>query len=295
MEAIYQPILEKLEGWGHELVLLLPNLVAAFLALVAAALIARVVAKIVHRLLERVSPHTALNELVSKMVRFVGLAIGFIIALQIMQLQKAATTFLAGAGLVGLALGFAFQDLSANLIAGVYIALRRPIEVGDIVRTNNYFGAVERVQLRTSLVRQTDGQLVRIPNRKIFENPLINLTDLGRRRVDVKVGVSYGEDLDRVLEVTRAALDDVDHIRERGVDVLFTGFGDSSIDLVARFWIVYHRQIDFMQAQSDGVLAIKRAYDREGITIPFPIRTLDFGIKGGEPLRQQLSSVERRL
>lgn len=289
MQDAFDLIVEKLESWGTDLVVMLPNLGAALLVLVGFWLLSRVVSNLVCRVVRSLNAQDTLISLVGKLVRFVVLAIGFIVALQVLHLDKAATTFLAGAGIIGLALGFAFQDLSANFIAGVALAVRRPMRTNDVVETNEVFGIVRAVQLRTTTLHTPEGQVVIIPNRKVFEEVFKNYSTLGRRRVDLTVGVSYGDDLEKVRRVTLEAVGGVDRLVDTEVELFFEEFDDSSINFVVRFWIAFARQTDYLAARSAAVMAIKAAYDANDITIPFPIRTLDFGIVGGEKLDERLT------
>jgi small-conductance mechanosensitive channel len=190
--------------------------------------------------------------------------------------------------------GFAFQDLAGNIISGVGLAVHQkwPFKIGDVVETNDVFGVVEKIFLRTSIIRTLDGKMVVIPNKQIYQNKVVNYSASGRRRVDIECGVSYGDDLQKVKRVVSHALAGIESRDEsRDVDVFFTSFGNSSIDLVGRFWVDYEKQPDFLEAQSDAVIAIKQAFDANDIVIPFPIRTLDFGIRGGKPLGDVLTAV----
>lgn len=282
-------LMQKLETWGQELVLLLPNLAVAVLIVTGAWLISVVAGKGIDRVMRRISDHRALNDLVRKLVRVAIVTAGFLIALNVLKLDEAAATFLAGAGIVGLALGFAFQDLSANFISGVAMAVRRPMHTGDLIETNDHIGIIERIELRSSSLRTLDGKLIIIPNRHIFENALINHTRLGKRRVDIDVGVSYGDDLDKAMRAAVGAVEGVQPRLERDVELFYKEFGDSSINFQLRFWIEFRQQVDYLSARHKAVMAIKKAFDENDITIPFPIRTLDFGIVGGEKLKEHLA------
>lgn len=290
MQDTFDQLVDKLEGWGNELVLMLPNLGAALLVLVGFWILSRLASKVVCNVVGRITKQETLVNLVGRLVKFIVLCVGFIIALQVLNLDKAATTFLAGAGIIGLALGFAFQDLSANFIAGVALAIRRPMRIGDLVETNGVFGTVKHVRLRTTDLHTPEGQVVIIPNRKIFEEILTNFSTLGRRRIDLEVGVSYGDDLDKVRQVTLEAVTGLNRLSSTEVELFFEEFGDSSINFVVRFWVAFARQPDYLKARSDAVMAIKAAFDQNGITIPFPIRTLDFGMVGGEKLEEHLTT-----
>jgi small-conductance mechanosensitive channel len=222
-----------------------------------------------------------------------ALLIGFIMVLNILRLYSTVTSLLAGVGIIGLALGFAFQDIAANFISGVIIAVRKPFGVGDVIESNDYFGTIERINLRTIDIRQVTGELVKVPNRKVFENVMIIFTHYGIRRVDVVVGVSYAEDLERVQQVVKDAITGIKGmVEKKAVEVVYEEFGDSSINLKIRFWVHYGRQFDYVFARSEAIIKIKKAFDEHDVQIPFPIRTLDFGIKAGENLKQQLAILK---
>ncbi len=275
----------KVLAWSKELVAMLPNILVAVLIVVAGWLLARVVRNVTQRVMRRMTDSNTLNELVSSLLYIIVVLIGAFAALSVLQLDKTVTTLLAGAGIVGLALGFAFQDIASNFIAGVIMAVQRPLRRGELVETAGEEGTVERIFLRTTELRNLQGLQVIIPNKDIFQSVLINYSRNGTRRVDLPVGVSYAEDLEKVRTVGIAAVEAVpDVLVENGVDLFYQGFGESSIDLELRFWIISNSNRHYQLVRSNAIMAVKSAFDREGISIPFPIRTLDFGIKGGEKL-----------
>jgi small conductance mechanosensitive channel len=286
-------VLQKLERWYEHIVLMLPNLLLALVVLILTFVLARLIQRGSDNLLGRVSHSVALNNLVVSVIYIVVLLLGFFFVLTILNLDKTVTTMLAGVGIIGLALGFAFQDIAANFISGVIIAVRKPFTVGDVIQSNEYFGTIERINLRTIDIRQPTGELVKLPNRKVFEAALTNFTHYGIRRIDLEVGVSYGEDLERVQRVVREAVKGIrGQVEAKEVEVVYHEFGDSSINFKARFWIKYTRQFDYVEAKSEAIIKIKKAFDKNNIMIPFPIRTLDFGIKGGEKLNAHLSDLK---
>lgn len=215
------------------------------------------------------------------------LGIVVFIALSVLQLDKAVTSILAGAGIIGLALAFAFQDIASNFISGIFLSVRKPLYVGDIVKIKDYMGKVEEINLRDTVIKTYQGQMVIIPNKDVFQNPIENYTLLGKRRLDLNVGISYGEDLESVKSLTIQAVKDIDGlVEEEEVTMFYTGFGDSSINYVIRLWINVHDNVNILEVQSQCILRIKKVYDEHNIMIPFPIRTLDFGIKGGVSLSE---------
>ncbi len=288
LSETFGDLVDKLQGWLEQLILLLPNLVAAILIVVVTVFAARFIRRGVKGVLARTSSYEQVNHLLATIVYVIALAIGTFIALGVVGADKAVTSLLAGAGILGLALGFAFQDLAANFIAGVLLSIRRPFVVGDIIETGNYMGTVVEVNLRSTRVREFQGQIVIIPNAQVFQNPVENYTT-GHRRVDLGCGVAYGDDLERARAVALGAVKTLDGVNtDRPVDLYFTEFGDSSVNFTLRFWVDFHQQTDFLTAQSEAIIAVKKAFDEHGLTIPFPIRTLDFGVVGGERLDEVL-------
>ena len=123
----------------------------------------------------------------------------------------------------------------------------------------------------------------------LFQNPLINDSENIYKRIDLNVGVSYGEDLERVRDIAIESVKNTPNINnDKDIDLVYLAFGDSSINFRIMIWVEYKSQLEFLKSQSEAIIAIKKAFDREDIMIPFPIRTLDFGIKGGEKLNEVL-------
>jgi small-conductance mechanosensitive channel len=282
----------KLQGWLESLTSMLPNFVVAVLVLIVFFFLAKGTKAIASRLFKKFYDKPAIQNLFSTIIYIAVLSIGLMVALNVLHLKQTVSSLLAGAGILGLALGFAFQDISANFISGVLIAIRKPIQVGDIIKVQDYMGTVEEINLRVTIIKTFQGLHVIIPNKDIFQNPLTNFTKTNERRIDIEVGVSYGDDLDKAKEVALGAVKQLPYLLEdREVNLYYTGFGDSSINFVLHLWIQYPEQPGFLEARSEAIMAVKRAFDENDITIPFPIRTLDFGIKGGETLSEMKMQV----
>lgn len=200
------------------------------------------------------------------------------------------TSLLAGAGVLGLALGFAFQDIASNFVSGVFIAFRKPYKIGDIIEAGDFLGSVTSIDLRTTTIETFQGLEVLVPNKMLFTDPITNYTNIPQRRIDVAVGVSYGDDLEKVERLLKEKLNDLpNRIVKKDIDIFFTEFGDSSINLEARVWVEYPNHRNFLITRSEAIKKIKTVFDENDIIIPFPIRTLDFGIKGGEKLSEMRS------
>ncbi len=285
LKNMYKLISDELDSWLHDFIRLLPNILIAVVVLVMGFYIAARMKKVAARLAKKFLQNESLHKLFVSLVYLSFIGITFAVVLSILQLDKAVTSILAGAGIAGLALALAFQDIAGNFISGIFISFRRPLHIGDIVKIKDYMGRVEEINLRDTVLRTFQGQLVIIPNKDVFQNPIENYTLWGKRRFDLEVGVSYGEDLEKVKRITLEAVKNIEELSpDDEITFFYTSFGDSSINFILRLWVRDPDQPVYLSAGSKAIMLIKKAYDENGITIPFPIRTLDFGIKGGQSL-----------
>lgn len=273
---------DKLQGWLNDLVLLLPNLVLALVVVAVAVAVSKLVYSLVEKTMNKATGYVTLNHLTATVARIAALAVGIFIALGVLGLDKTVTSLLAGAGVVGLALAFAFQDIAGNFMSGILLALRRPFAANDIIETNDYFGTVEELNLRSTILRLPQGQTAIIPNSSVIQNPIKNFTKLGQQRIDLSCGVGYGDDLELAESTAIKAIRELEFVKsEKPVELYYDEFGSSSINFKLRFWVDFAKQTDFLKARSLAMKALKVAFDNAGLTIPFPIRTLDFGVNGG--------------
>jgi small conductance mechanosensitive channel len=288
LSNVWTKLIDQLIGWLEAMVVMLPNLVLAVLVVLLTAWIARWVERGARGLLLRVSGNRPISDLLGTVARITTLVTGVFIALGMLGLDRTVTSLLAGVGVVGLALGFAFQDIAANFMSGFIMALRRPFDVGDLVKVADHLGRIKRVELRATELETLDGLAVIVPNKEVFQKPIVNYTKTRTRRLDFSAGTAYADDMEKVREVVSQALQDVpnrDPARE--IEVFFESFGDSSINFLVRIWLSEADQLSWLRARSEAMIAMKKAFDREGITIPFPIRTLDFGARDPSALGQR--------
>ena len=286
----YELLKQEMVEWFEGLVKALPNLVVAVFLSVLFWYAAGLASRMLERAFRRFVDSETLVSLLTRTARFVLLCVGLFFVLGVLNLEKTVASLLAGAGVLGLVVGIAFQDFMSNFFAGIMISFRRPFVVGDIIESNSHMGTVKNVNLRNTVVLNFDGQQVLIPNKIVIENPLLNYTRYKRRRVNLAIGVSYATDLEQAANIAKEAVGALQGVlSDPKPEVDYQEFGDSSINFALRFWIDYP-QTNFFRIQSDAVVAVKKAFDKNDITIPFPIRTLDFGIEGGKTLAQMLNS-----
>ncbi|MBX2978580.1 MAG: mechanosensitive ion channel [Flavobacteriales bacterium] len=275
----------KLLNWLEGLVVMLPNLALATLIVVGFWLLAKLVRNVANKLLLRFFESGTLQRLFANTLYVAIVLVGGFTALSVLHLDKTVTSLLAGVGILGLALGFAFQDIASNFIAGILMAAQRPLQPGDLVETGGQFGVVERIDLRTTQLRDLQGRQVIIPNKDIFQKVLVNYTRNGIRRVDLPIGLGYSENLEYAKQVTVDAVRSVpDVLLEKGVDLFYQEFAASSINLEVRFWIASVSNNHFHTVRSKAIMAIVAAYRSHNITIPYPIRTIELGKEGKELL-----------
>jgi small conductance mechanosensitive channel len=293
-EAI-EKVVAKLDSWVELFITMLPNIAVSILLLILFVVLAKAGSRIFKKVFSKASHNKTVEDLFSTIIYYTILGIGIFIILGILQLDKAVTSLLAGVGVVGLALGFAFQDITANFISGIILAFRKPFSIGDVVEVNGIMGVVYRTTLRVSVIRTFQGQEVYLPNKDVLQNPIYNYSVLGKRRIDLAVGISYGEDLEKVESVVREAIGNMEGVIDKENMIFdYYEFGDSSINFNIRFWIDFPGQPGFLFLRNQAIIEIKRSFDHHDITIPFPIRTLDFGIKGGEKLSEMKLSLENK-
>ena len=259
----------KLLSWVERAVEMLPNVALALLVALAFGVGARWVERLVKRVIHRLSSNAAICDLLGSVARIATVLVGLFIALGLLQLERTVTSLLAGVGVIGLALGFAFQDIAANFMSGVLMALRRPFAIGDLIEVDDARGEVEKIELRATTLTTLSGLSVIIPNKDVYQSKIVNYTRTRERRVELAVGVAYSDDLRRAREVALAALrDSPGRDPSREVEVYYTGFGESSIDLTVRFWLAEPDERSYLRARSEAVIRIKAAFDERGLTIP---------------------------
>ena len=216
----------------------------------------------------------AAAQVVGRMVASAVVVGGLVYSLSVLGVRLGPLVGALGIG--GVAIAFAAQSILANFLASLILQIRRPFRSGDQVSTNECQGVVEDVNFRTVVLRTYDGQRVMVPCAQVLSTPIVNHTVLGRRRTTLEVGVGYDTDPGEARSVLLDAVRQVHGVREQpAVEVWVKGFGDSTVNLVVRFW--HAPDVTTMwRVRSAVAVAVKRALDQAGISIPFPQRVLHF-------------------
>ncbi len=186
-----------------------------------------------------------------------------------------ALSMLGGLGLVGVAAGFAFQDILSNLLSGILLLIREPFRAGDQIRVNDIHGTVQLITIRETRIRGFDGRIVYVPNQDVYTNAIEVQTAEELLRTSLVVGVDYDTDLPQARQVALRALAAVDGVAgDPAPEAYYTEFGASSINLDLRYW-TGSTQAELRRVQDQVVERVKAAFDDAGIDIPFDIVTLD--------------------
>lgn len=295
MENMATPLIGKLIAWMQEAIRMLPNMLVALLCLVIFWFLAHVVGSLVRRMVLRLSIYRHVATLLAGLSRLVVIIAGILLALDTLNLDRALASMLTGIGIVGLALGLAAKNTGGDYLAGFIIHFTHPFRVGHLIQTGTFIGYVDSMELRATKILTQQGQRIVIPNHKIVENELTNYTITGDRRVDIKCGISYEADLNQAEELAIKAVESLETRKlDRNVDLYYEEFGESSIIFTLRFWTDPDQKA-YLTGRSNAIKAINGTFRDNGITIPYPIRTLEFPDDGGNLLRNQLRRTEKWL
>jgi len=259
-------ISDKLKGWWIIMVKMLPNFLLAAVVLFLFFLLAKWIRIVSYKVLMRISRSESIAALISAILYSLIIIIGLMTALNIMNLDKTVSSLLAGVGIIGLALGFAFQDLTANFIAGVFMAFKRPFEVGHKVETNGFIGKIDHIQLRSTTMITDAGLHVIIPNKDIFQKPIINYSRSENRKVELEFTVPSSVDLSYAEEIVRKAIQKIESKNPiNDIRFYFTAIDDPKVKLTVSFQIDNKEAKGFMTTRHKAIVAIYKAFAENNI------------------------------
>jgi small conductance mechanosensitive channel len=243
--------------------------------------VGRWIAKLLSDMLEKGLHHARMDVTLGKFVRnlayFVMLA--FVVIAALGRLEVPTASFVAAVGAAGLAVGLALQGSLSNFAAGVLLIIFKPFKVGDFVEIGGAKGTVQEIQIFNTVLHSIDNVRIVIPNAHVTGGQILNYTANDKRRVDLVIGVSYGDDLSKVKQVILSTLlADSRVLRNPEPVVLVSELAASSVNLVVRPWV---KTEDYWPTYFDLTEKIKVELDANGITIPFP--QYDINIRSGQP------------
>jgi len=235
--------------------------------LIIGALIVKAVARLVKRSLERAGAPPLIAGLLVSTTRGLGYVVVVITALPVIGVDT-STIGLGLSAIIGLILGFGLQDTWANMAAGVWLAVMRPFDKGEYVEVGGYSGIVEGIGLMATTLKTFDNVVITIPNKKVWGAPVVNYSREAMRRVTLDIGVAYGTDLSRAIDVAMGILKSHPKVlNDPEPAVVVTQLRDSSINLQVRAWV---KKEDYGVVKGDLIRGIYEGFGRAGIEIPYP-------------------------
>ena len=223
-----------------------------------------------HRLLIRMDDPLLANFL-SVLFRLVIILIGFMVIFRFVGLTGVVSGLLAGAGITAFVIGFALKDIGENFLAGILLAFKRPFRVGDLVDIQGIRGKVLTLNLRDTQIKTADGKDVFIPNAQIIKNPLINFTIDGYLRYDFIIGLDYGSDYRKAMEIILQAIIQVKGVlkEDKKPNVWILDLAESTLNLQVTFWVdTFDQRISDMTTKTESIIKVLEELEKAGFNLP---------------------------
>jgi len=246
------------------------KVIGALLILLVGRIVAGIGKGVVRKMLNKANTDPSVTSFVSSLVYTLIIVFAVLAALAKFGVETAS--FVAVLGAVGFAVGFALQGSLANFAAGVLILVLRPYKVGDYIEGGGVAGSVKAIKLFTTVLATPDNIKIMAPNGKIFGDVIKNITAYDTRRLDIGVGISYDSPIQKAHDVFLELIKADERILPDPAPAVMVGeLGDSSVNLIGRFWV---KKENYWPVKFDMTRGVKEAYDENGIEIPFPQRVV---------------------
>ncbi len=274
VNKIIETIIDSLQNLLSKAIIHVPNLISAVMVLFLTRYAVDFAQKIVDEAGKRAIGSTSLQILLKKTSKVGVWTVGILLACALAFPGFDLGDIIATLGIGSVAVGFAFQDIFKNFLAGIILLVEEPFRIGDEVIIGDYKGTVKNVSIRTTQIRTYNGEKVLLPNSTVFTDAVKVVTAYDSRRTDLGVGVDYNTSLPKAIEILRSTIALVEGVlTEPTPEIDLVNFGDSSIDFVVRYW-TNPQQKQLRNVQTKAMVAIKKSLDAANIGIPYPIRTL---------------------
>ncbi|MEM9887299.1 MAG: mechanosensitive ion channel family protein [Bacteroidota bacterium] len=271
MEKFINDLWENLQSYYDEIIALLPKLLIAIIVFYLIWFIANRTRTFVVRRLSSKMDDPLLARFLGRMVRLTGIVLAIMIALKIIGLQDIAAGLFAGASFSAVVIGFAFKDIGENFLAGIILAFNRPFRIGDTVELDGEQGVVVTLNMRTSHIKTFDGKDVYIPNANIIKNPVINYTIDGFLRQEFVVGLDYGEDVNKAINIIIDTIDSVEGIlkEDKKTTVFISKVNTSTLDLTVQYWLdTFDSKYSGLALKTEAIDKVLKALDEAGYYLP---------------------------
>lgn len=269
LEHAFSKLSEKLAGWLDTAIEMLPNIFLALLVFGVFYLLGKWIARVSERMLKRIADNELMNKLISRFIAIIVMIAGAFFALGLLHLDKTVTSLLAGIGILGLALSFAFQHTASNILSGIIISVRSSLNAGDLIESNGVFGNVVKVGLRTTKVLNVEGQLVELPNRLVLDNFYKEYSKTDYRRIDITGTIHFREDLAHVKTNAEEKMAEFDFIyEEKPPNLVYNKLVKEKVDFTLRVWMKFtNSDYEFVNARSTCLVALSEMFKEQGIDV----------------------------
>ena len=272
----YQSIIDSANGIFIGFVERIPYFVASIVVILIFWFLSIVFKKVVYKLLGSRNRHQNLVKVFQRVGGALIIFIGFMIAMVVAVPGFTPAKLIGALGIGSVAIGFAFKDIFQNLLSGILLLLSEPFRIGDQIVSGEYEGTVEDIKIRATTIKTYDGRQVVIPNSDLYTSALTVNTAYKQRRLQLAVGIGYADDIAEAKSEIMQALDRADSVsKQASPTIIAVNLGDSTIDLVVRWFIDDGTQANKVSSIDQVLIEIKTALDKAGIDMPFPVRTID--------------------
>ncbi|WP_203295719.1 mechanosensitive ion channel family protein [Luteirhabdus pelagi] len=281
---------EAVEGYYNEFLVMLPRIALGIFIIVAGILIAQLITNIIRKRFLQKAQDPLMARFLAQAIKIVLIIIAIMTALDVAGLSKVATGILTAAGGAAIILGFAFQDIGKNFLAGIILAFNRPFNINDTIMIDPHFGRVKALNFRYTHIKTTDGRDIYVPNSDVLTKPVENYTADGFYRVDFIVGIGYEDDIEAAKVLIQKILDAESQIVHDDVHenfVIENELAASTVNLKVLFWV---DTIDYRRAsrvfRGHVMRKVKEGLSEAGFNLPADIKELKiYGTEEDFPLR----------
>lgn len=290
LQSPTQTIQKSIDGYYHEFLQILPRIALAILVIILGVLLAQFITHLYQRRFQQKSEDPLMAKFLAQAIKIILIIIAIMIALRVAGLDGIATGLLTAVGGGAIILGFAFQDIGKNFLAGVILAFNRPFNINDTIKIDNIFGKVKALSFRYSHIKTFDGRDIYIPNSDVLTKPVENYTADGFFRVDFTVGIGYEDSITDAKNVIQAVLDKNEEIiRDPDHEnfVIEDELAASTVNLKVFFWVDtkdYRRASRVLRGLI--IREVKEELFSKGFNLPADIKELKiYGTEDAIPIK----------
>lgn len=264
-----QSIWQKIDSWLDGFVKNLPNILVGIILFIIIVLIARWLGSFIKKQLKKRN-RSNFGEILGSFSKWIFILLGFFLCITIVAPSIGFGDLIAGMGVSSVAIGFAFQDILQNWLAGILILTRQPFRIGDEIEVNGMKGRVDRIETRATVITTYDGIDIVVPNNEIYTNAVKVITAHNYIRSQYDLGLGYDQPYEKAVKILRETLENTEGVaQDKPIDILNWDQADSWLTIRMRWWTDSKRG-NVVKTFSDVIAKTQHAMDEAGIDLPFP-------------------------